>query len=202
MDISRSQNHISCPEDRRWLASIMARLCSLNTYSWNVQRFGKVMVNTTHPTLFETIPEACLIEFLREGGLFYLIWMVTCPGQLLIWIGHQVMAFSTWINPHILTQPPNFVYRAWWAMREPYLWRTTNMFWRMCDVVKQMQSNPNPHLLFLWNSKRDSGTNETAEFCLTIAFFTSLRHYSLVDGNGWHYASMQMALAYCWETAR
>ena len=27
-------------------------------------------------------------------------------------------------------------------MGEPYLWRTANMSWRMCVVVKQMQSNP------------------------------------------------------------
>ena len=27
-------------------------------------------------------------------------------------------------------------------MREPYLWRTANMSWRTCVVVKQMQSNP------------------------------------------------------------
>ena len=26
-------------------------------------------------TLFETIPEACIVKFLREAGLFYLIWM-------------------------------------------------------------------------------------------------------------------------------
>ena len=26
-------------------------------------------------TLFETIPEACIIEFLREAGFYYLIWM-------------------------------------------------------------------------------------------------------------------------------
>ena len=25
-------------------------------------------------TLFETIPETCIVEFLREVGLFYLIW--------------------------------------------------------------------------------------------------------------------------------
>ena len=26
-------------------------------------------------TLFETVPEACIVEFLREAGFFYLIWM-------------------------------------------------------------------------------------------------------------------------------
>ena len=27
-------------------------------------------------TLFETIPQTCIVEFLREVGFFYLIWMV------------------------------------------------------------------------------------------------------------------------------
>ena len=27
-------------------------------------------------------------------------------------------------------------------MREPYMWRTANISWRMCVVVKQIQSNP------------------------------------------------------------
>ena len=35
-------------------------------------------------TLFETVPEACIVEFLREAGLFYLIWMAIYPEQLLI----------------------------------------------------------------------------------------------------------------------
>ena len=29
--------------------------------------------------LFETIPEACIIEFLREAGFYYFIWMAKCP---------------------------------------------------------------------------------------------------------------------------
>ena len=35
-------------------------------------------------TLLETIPEACIVEFLREAGFFYLIWMAIYPEQLLI----------------------------------------------------------------------------------------------------------------------
>ena len=35
-------------------------------------------------TLFETIPEARIVEFLREAGFFYLIWMAIYPEQLLI----------------------------------------------------------------------------------------------------------------------
>ena len=35
-------------------------------------------------TLFETVPEACIVEFLREAGFFYLIWMAIYPEQLLI----------------------------------------------------------------------------------------------------------------------
>ena len=34
-------------------------------------------------TLFETVPEACIVEFLREAGFFYLIWMAIYP-ELLI----------------------------------------------------------------------------------------------------------------------
>ena len=35
-------------------------------------------------TLFETNPEACIVEFLREAGFFYLIWMAIYPEQPLI----------------------------------------------------------------------------------------------------------------------
>ena len=36
-------------------------------------------------TLFETIPETCIVEFLREAGFFYLIWMVRHSIQSLTW---------------------------------------------------------------------------------------------------------------------
>ena len=35
-------------------------------------------------TLFETVPETCIVEFLGEGGVFYMIWMAIYPEQLLI----------------------------------------------------------------------------------------------------------------------
>ena len=63
-------------------------------------------------TLFETTPEACIIEFLREAGFFYLIWMAIYLIQLFIQISHQLTTFSSWINPHYWTPPLYFVYRA------------------------------------------------------------------------------------------
>ena len=35
-------------------------------------------------TLFETVPGAYIVEFLREAGSFYLLWMAIYPEQLLI----------------------------------------------------------------------------------------------------------------------
>ena len=35
-------------------------------------------------TLFETIPEACIIEFLRKAGFYNVIWMARYPTQLFI----------------------------------------------------------------------------------------------------------------------
>ena len=36
-------------------------------------------------TLFETIPETCIVEFLREAGFSYLIWKVRHSVQSLTW---------------------------------------------------------------------------------------------------------------------
>ena len=77
-------------------------------------------------TLFETIPEACMIEFLREAGFYYLIRMAIYRTQLFIQISHQLTTFSIWINPHYWAPPIEFAYRAPAAMGEPYLWRTAN----------------------------------------------------------------------------
>ena len=63
-------------------------------------------------TLFEMIPEACIIEFLREAGFYYLIWMAIYPIQLFIQISHQLTTLSSWINPHYWTPPLEFIYRA------------------------------------------------------------------------------------------
>ena len=54
-------------------------------------------------TLFETIPETCIVEFLREAGFFYLIWKAIYPVQHIIRITHQLTTFGIYINHHILT---------------------------------------------------------------------------------------------------
>ena len=55
-------------------------------------------------TLFETTPEACIVEFLREAGFFYLIWMAIYPKQPLIQISHQATRFWTRFNPSNTTR--------------------------------------------------------------------------------------------------
>ena len=55
-------------------------------------------------TLFETISETCIVEFLREAGFFYLIWKAIYPVQHIIRITHQLTKFGIYINHHILTQ--------------------------------------------------------------------------------------------------
>ena len=44
--------------------------------------------------LFKTIPETCIVEFLREAGFFYLIWMVRHSTQLISW--------TCWITPDLM----------------------------------------------------------------------------------------------------
>ena len=73
----------------------------------SVQCYSKVVMNTTQ-LVFEMTPEACIVEFLREAGFFYLIWMTKYPVQHLIWISHQMTKFWTKINPR-LTIPPDSV---------------------------------------------------------------------------------------------
>ena len=41
----------------------------------------------------ETIPETCMVEFRREAGLFYLIWMVRHSLQFITWISPDLMGF-------------------------------------------------------------------------------------------------------------
>ena len=43
--------------------------------------------------LFETIPETCIVAFLREAGFFYLIWMVRYSMQFIAWITPDLMEF-------------------------------------------------------------------------------------------------------------
>ena len=42
-------------------------------------------------TLSETIPETCILEFLREAGFFYLIWIVRYSIQFITWIIPDLM---------------------------------------------------------------------------------------------------------------
>ena len=44
-------------------------------------------------TLFGTIPETCIVEFLREAGFFYLIWVVRHSIHLITWITPDLMEF-------------------------------------------------------------------------------------------------------------
>ena len=49
-------------------------------------------------TLFETTPETCIVEFLREAGFFYLIWTVRHSIQSLTWTIPKLMQLLTsWI---------------------------------------------------------------------------------------------------------
>ena len=41
----------------------------------------------------ETIPESCIVEFLREAGFFYRIWMVRHSVQFITWITPDLMEF-------------------------------------------------------------------------------------------------------------
>ena len=43
--------------------------------------------------LFETIPKTCIVEFLREAGFFYLIWMVRHSIQFITWFTPDLMEF-------------------------------------------------------------------------------------------------------------
>ena len=64
-------------------------VCSVRAESWWI-------LHSSLGTFFETIPKACIIEFPRETGAFYLIWMAifllqhnhTCAGQLKCPEGH------------------------------------------------------------------------------------------------------------------
>ena len=94
-------------------------------------------------TLFETIPETCIVEFLREAGLFYQIWKAIYPVQHIIRITYQLTKFGIYINHHILTPLDScnlFIEHK--QLRKSYLWKTANMSLRTSVVVKQMQSNP------------------------------------------------------------
>ena len=102
-------------------------------------------------TLFETIPETCIVEFLRKAGFFYLTWCnlltSTSPQIWTIWSDlsnlfrkwQQLWGTFTWVGRLICPEgrvsslnksnPANI-----------YLCRTANMSWRTRVIVKQIQS--------------------------------------------------------------
>ena len=51
-------------------------------------------------TLFETIPEACIVEFPREAGFVYLIWKAIYSIHHIIKITDQLTKFGSYINRH------------------------------------------------------------------------------------------------------
>ena len=94
--------------------------------------------------LFETIPEACIVEFLREAGFFYLIWRAIHSIQHIIRITHQLTKFGSYINHHTLTTPLHSVIRlqsinSW---ENPTCERWLICLWGRVSSLKQMQSNP------------------------------------------------------------
>ena len=103
----RPQSHTSCPKDRQLLVSIVARL-------WNwimllectvLQQIGdEYYTAESLRTLFEMIPEVCMVEFLREAGFFYLIWKAIYSIQH-IRITHQLTKFASYSNRHTLAAP-------------------------------------------------------------------------------------------------
>ena len=80
--------------------------------------------------LFETIPETCIVEFLREAGFLYLIWKAKYPVQHIIRITHQLAKFGIYINHHIVTPLDSCnLCIGYKQLRKPYLWKTANMSW-------------------------------------------------------------------------
>ena len=82
--------------------------------------------------LFETIPETCIVEFLREAGFFYLIW---CD-----------LLTSTGPRPEQYDRNKVICLENEGNSGHIYSCRTANMSWRTCVVVKQTQCNYYPRL--------------------------------------------------------
>ena len=94
-------------------------------------------------TLFETILEACIVEFMREAGIFYLIWKAIYSIQHIFKITDQLTKFGSYINRYTLTTPLHCNSSTEHKqLRKSYLWKTANLSLRTCVIVKQMQSNP------------------------------------------------------------
>ena len=163
--------------------------------------------------LFETIPETCIVKFLREAGFFYLIWTVKHSIQSLSWTipklkqffkfmyttsdmsGHissttldlNELATDKFLN--LITPPDLFVEdkQIW----EPYMWRTTNISWTMCVVVKQIQSIQTC-AVWVWTGFVAISSANT----LTMDGYeaASLRRHSRFDGN----KSRDTVRTLCW----
>ena len=69
------------PDSNHWTHA--SNVCSVTEKSWWILHSWLI------GDLFETIPEVCIIQFLRETGFLYLIWMAIYPIQLLTCISHQ-----------------------------------------------------------------------------------------------------------------
>ena len=50
-------------------------------------------------TLFVAWLKTCVVEFLRETGFLYLVWLIKQSIPFLIWIQSHLMQSWTWINP-------------------------------------------------------------------------------------------------------
>ena len=99
-------------------------------------------------TLFETIPETCIVEFLREAVFLYLIWKAIYPIQHIIRITHQLTKFAIYVNHHILTPLDScnmFIEHK--QLRKPYLWKTANMSLRTC--VSLNKCNPKTRIVYI-----------------------------------------------------
>ena len=59
-------------------------------------------ISGLHCTLFETIPETCIVEFRREAGFFYLIWTVRHSIQSLTWTIPKLKQFLTSCILHLI----------------------------------------------------------------------------------------------------
>ena len=86
-----TKSHIFVPRTANWLLPLWsntdhwpyaAGVCIATGRSWWI-------LNSRLVALFETIPETCIVEFLREAGFFYLIWCnlltSTSPQTCTIW---------------------------------------------------------------------------------------------------------------------
>ena len=61
-------------------------------YSWSVEENHENHTADSLKTLFETTPESCIVEFLRDAWLFYQMDMnVEIPVQFFIWSNPQLM---------------------------------------------------------------------------------------------------------------